>query len=225
MRRTVMLAAFLVGSVLGTSPVIGRAQSGGATLQSGIEALKASDFGRAERIFLELLKKDATASNYAYLAMAESSTGHLDQALDHFRRSLRLGNDSAVLHYYFGLAYLKNHENSAGIRELQLATLRDAKFGPARSALGVALLNAGRPREAIPHLEQARALFPEDAEVWASLVRAKFEAGEPKEAIQSADTAMEAIPDDARLPATLASCAYTIDNPRRHANCWRMPAN
>lgn len=170
----------------------------------GLQALRSNDFARAEQIFSDLVKSAPTATNLAYLAIAESSTGRLDESLKHFQEASKLGNDSPDLHYYYGLAYLQRHEYDPGIHQLRLALAKDPRLEGARMALGAALLNAGRAREAIPYLEQARAGSAHNAEVWANLVRAYFEAGERRQALDAADQAIDAVPNEPRLVSTLA---------------------
>jgi tetratricopeptide (TPR) repeat protein len=199
------LALLLLGGVFlltGSSAVA--AQSAQKLLGEGKEELKANDFKGAEKTFTELIKQDPSATNYAYLAVAELSAGAPAQAITHFQKARQLGNDSANLHFYWGMAYLQNKEASSAIRELRAALSKDPKLVQADAPLGVALLNDGRPKEAVPYLEQARTHSAGDAEVHASLVRAEFEAGEIAKALASIDAAVDAIPENSRLDATLA---------------------
>ena len=170
----------------------------------GLQALRTNNFARAEQIFSDLVHRSPTATNIAYLAIAESSTGHLDQALKHFAEASNLGNDSPDLHYYYGLAYVQHHDYGLAIRQLKLALAKDPHLEVARLALGTALLNAGHARDAIPYLEQARNGSSQNAELWADLVRAYFEAGEQKKALKTADEALDAVPNEPRLVSTLA---------------------
>ena len=73
-------------------------------LQDGRAALQANDFKRAEKTFAELVEKDPSATNYAYLAVAELSAGEAAQAIAHFQRARQLGNDSANLHFCLSTA-------------------------------------------------------------------------------------------------------------------------
>ncbi len=193
-------------------------QSAPAGVTEGVEALKVNDFARAEQIFSQLVKTEPNATNFAYLAIAEFSAGHVEQSLGHFEQASRLGNDSATLHYYFGLAYLKHGDNNLGIQQLRLVLNKNPHLDPARVALGVALLNAGRASQAIPYLEQARAGSQHDAEFWANLVRAYFEAGEQQKALQATDSALDAVPNDPRLASTLAFLCLHHQEPQKARN-------
>jgi tetratricopeptide (TPR) repeat protein len=193
-------------------------QAESARATDGVQALRSNDFARAEQIFSELVKTAPTATNVSYLAIAEFSAGHVDQSLAHFQQAIRLGNDSASLHYYFGLACLRHGDNDLGIRQLRIVLEKDPHFDPARVALGAALLNAGRAPQAIPYLEQARAGSQHDAEFWANLVRAYFEAGDRKKALETTDNALDAVPDDPRLASTLAFLCLHHQQPQKARN-------
>ena len=88
-------------------------------------------------------------------------------------------------------------------RELREALSKDPELFQADTALGIALVNAGRPKEAKPYPEQARAHSPSDAEIRANLVRAEFEAGEISQALAGIDAVVDAIPEK-----TLASTPH-----------------
>jgi len=169
-----------------------------------MRALKAGEFAQARRILSEVVKHSPSAENISYLAMAEAGTGDLVRAIADFQRSIRLGSDSAGVHYNLGIAYLKSGGPEDGIRELRVALARDPEYQSPMYALGVALLDAGRPSEAVPYLEQARTLSPHDAEIWANLVRAQFELGNSSAVLKTIDQAVRSIPGDARLLVTLA---------------------
>jgi tetratricopeptide (TPR) repeat protein len=177
-------------------------------LQSGIKAFEANDFVSARQIFSELVKRNPSAVNFNYLAMAEIGTRNLTEAIAHLQKSIQLGNRTPEAHYNLGLALMQNNEGAAGMREFREAIALDAHYVPAKHALGVALLDSGRPREAIPFLEQARKQASHSAEIWANLVRAQFEAGATPAAVRTADEAVETIPDNPHLVVTIADLCF-----------------
>jgi tetratricopeptide (TPR) repeat protein len=186
-------------------------QSPNDSLEDGIRALNAGDFASAEHIFSDLHKHAPSAENTGYLAMAEAGAGNLAQAISHFQESIRLGNDSAPVHYNLGIAYLNSGRGEDGIRELRAATAKDPNFLPSQRALGFALLDAGRPHQAVPYLEQARRQSPHDAEIWVDLVRAQFEVRNDNAALQIADQAMKAIRGNPRMNQALADLCLKYD--------------
>ncbi len=201
MRRRICLLV-LLGIVGAGLPALG--QSENELLKAGMQALGAKDFVQAQQDFSLLVAKDPSATNVAYLAVAESGTGDLRRAIPDFRRSIKLGNDSVLTRYGLGTAYLRNRQPEAALRELRLALNRDPAYLPARYALGVALLDLGRARAAMPYLEQAQKKAPGNAQFWLTLVRAQFEVGNSTVAAQLAGEATEAIPDNSQLAVGLA---------------------
>jgi tetratricopeptide (TPR) repeat protein len=175
-----------------------------SAMDGGTRALQAGDFAAAERIFADLHSHAATAENANDLAMAEAGEQKFDQAVSHFRESIRLGNDTAPVRYNLGVVYLNSGHAEEGIRELRLAATKDPKFQPALRTLGIALLRSNQARMALPYLEQARNLAPQDGEVWIDNVDAQFQLHNIDAAAQTADRAIKALPANAALDEALA---------------------
>ncbi len=201
-----MARSLVTASVIWFALVVGTgyAQAPESDLGRGVLALESGDFGRAKRILSLVVKQEPTAENLYYLAMAEASSGSVEQAIVHFRQSIRMGNRSAGVHYNLGLAYLKAKRSDAGIRELRRAVVSDSKYLLAEYALGVALVDAGQPADGILHLKGIVESNPHAADAWAQLVRAYFAAGDEAHALEMADRATAQIPEDTRLAITLA---------------------
>lgn len=209
MRRwMVLLPISIFGAILASRVPLGAAQTPEHLRRAAISAFEDGDFARAQQLFSRLVKQDPSAANFNYLAMAERSAGNIKQAIIDFRRSIQLGNASAIVHYNLGLAYLQDRQVELGIRELRRAIARDPRLKAARYNLAVALLDAGRASEAIPYLNEARKESPCAPEIWANLVRAEFEAGDANAAVHAADEAVRATPNDVRLIVTLADVCY-----------------
>jgi tetratricopeptide (TPR) repeat protein len=213
MTRSLKRAPFLAGLIV---LVVGLPaslcqQSARNSLQEGIRALNAGDFVSAEHIFSELHKHGASAENSSYLALAEAGGGDLVHAIAHFQESIRLGNDQAAVHYDLGIAYLNFGRDEDGIRELRTSLERDPKPLPPQRALGIALVNVGRPQQAVPYLEQASRLSPHDPEIWVNLARAQFDLRNDNAALQIADEALEAIPSNTRMDVALADLCLEHD--------------
>jgi len=73
--RTRAWCATLVisGSLLAAEPCLAPAETPEEMLREGKGALEAKNFNRAEKIFAQLTKQDPSATNYAYLGVAEIS--------------------------------------------------------------------------------------------------------------------------------------------------------
>ena len=145
-----------------------------------------------------------TARNYTYLAMSEAGNGHVEAAIGDFHRSIQLGNNSAAVYYDLGLADLRMHNVTQGVREIERALSIDTTLKSALYTLAVTLIEAGRPEEAIPFLLRARQESPCDARIWANLARAQFAAGDPQSALQTVDTAVNGMPSNFKSMVTLA---------------------
>jgi Tfp pilus assembly protein PilF len=96
MTRRTILCPILIAVVLASLPGRGYTQSTDAILDGGIRAFEAGDFQRAKQIFSELVRRDPSAANLGYLAMAEAADGELDQAISYFQKSIQLGDAGQV---------------------------------------------------------------------------------------------------------------------------------
>jgi len=203
--RSGLLSVFILGLCLAAAPpgVVGQPVE--EEVQEGIHALKAGDYSLARRIFERVVERAPSALNFTYLAMSEAGDGKLGPAITHFRQSIRLGNNSAEVHYNLGLVDLRAHNVSQGVRELQHALSIDPNLKSALYTLALTLLDARRPEEAVPFLFRAREQSPCDAEIWANLVRAQLEAGDTNAALRTIHEAVDGMPTNVRLFVTLAS--------------------
>ena len=183
--------------------------------QRGIQALEAGQYAAAEQVLTRLVTVHPSAAAFSYLATAEGAEGKYDQAIAHFRKSIELGNDTPSMHYVLGLAYLKVNQSGPGIRELELATTREPNFTAARYALGLALLDAGRPREALVSLQQVRGPLAKNPWMWTSLVRAQFGAGYVDGALKTIDEAANSLSPDAHMLASLARLCLDHDQAQK----------
>ena len=215
MKKTLSFALSLlfIGYALGAF-----AQADQDLIEQGLQAYNAHDFTRAQEILAALVKRDPSAWNFNLLAVAEFAGGKFDQAIAHFRRSIRLGNDSASVHYNLGLSYLQRHNTALGAREIQRALSIDPTLESARYNLAVALLDAGRSQEALPHLLQLRAESPCDPAMWANLIRAQFDTGNTEAAFRTIDEAMRGMTHNVPLIATAAALCERYHQPQKTRN-------
>jgi tetratricopeptide (TPR) repeat protein len=175
-----------------------------ANAQAGMAALQNHDFARARQIFSALVELQATAENLNYLGMAEASEDALPSAITHFRDSIRKGNNTAVVHYNLGLAYVRSNDVDFGIAELKAALAIDPNYTLAEYALGVTLVDTGNAADGIRCLERVIAVRPQAADAWANLVRAYFAVENVKNAESTIDRANAKFTDNVRIGVTLA---------------------
>lgn len=190
------------------------AQSAQALQQSGIRAFRAGNFAEAQRLFAALVEHAPSAAAFSYLAAAEDACGEYTQAIKDLKHSRQLGNDSPDLHYDLALAYLKLNQRAAGIREFRTALARAPGFAAARYALGVALLQTGRSREALRELEHVKQSFAKSPGMWVNLAHARFAAGNTASALVAVKAALQALPSDSRLTVALAGLCLSYHQPQ-----------
>jgi tetratricopeptide (TPR) repeat protein len=132
------------------------------------------------------------ASAEMHLAAALDAEGRTDEAMPHYVEAARESHGAPVPLFQAGNALLRAKRYSDAVSPLEQAMALDPTLDGGQESLGVALLNAGRPSEAIPHLEAS----PKTASVWNNLALAY----ERKNDVAKADKAFaEAIRRDPNL--------------------------
>jgi len=132
------------------------------------------------------------ASAEMHLAAALDAEGRSDEAMPHYVEAARESHGAPVPLFQAGNALLRAKRYSDAISPLEQALALDPTLDGGQESLGVALLNAGRPIDAIPHLEAS----PKTASVWNNLALAY----ERKNDVAKADKAFaEAIRLDPKL--------------------------
>jgi len=105
------------------------------------------------------------------VAMLYLQDGRAQEALTHFRESLRLNDDSAPTHYNLGLALSMLRQYPDAMREYEAAVRLDPNHADAHNNLGAMLHVAGRFDEAETHYRRALELRPDNVEARANLGR------------------------------------------------------
>jgi Flp pilus assembly protein TadD len=121
------------------------------------------------------------------LGLALWKLGRKDEALVQFREALRLKPWLASAHFNAGSLVLEESETDPSRLPEAIAHLEDAtKLHPAhtgaRSALGLALMMAGRPEEAAAELQKARELAPWKVEIHNNFGKLFLQQGDAPEA-------------------------------------------
>lgn len=132
------------------------------------------------------------ASAEMHLAAALDAEGRSDEAMPHYVEAARESHGAPVPLFQAGNALLRAKRYSDAVSPLEQAMALDPTLDGGQESLGVALLNSGRPSDAIPHLEAS----PKTASVWNNLALAY----ERKNDVAKADKAFtEAIRLDPNL--------------------------
>jgi len=79
-----------------------------------------------------------------------------------FRDVLRQGGDRAFVHHNLGIVLQQGGRLRDALAEFQAASRLEPSYGPARLLAGVSLLALNRPAEAVPVLERAVKLLPDE---------------------------------------------------------------
>jgi tetratricopeptide (TPR) repeat protein len=79
-----------------------------------------------------------------------------------FRDVLRQGGARSFVHHNLGIVLQQSGRHREALAEFQAAARLDPAFGPARLLAGVSLLALNRPAEAVPVLDRAVKLLPDE---------------------------------------------------------------
>jgi TolB-like protein/Flp pilus assembly protein TadD len=134
----------------------------------------------------------AIAEAYYYevvYGFAESPSDNRERAIDSAQKAVALDRDDAGAHCTLGRIRYLCREYAAAISELELALDLNPSLALAYYGLGAAFVFSGRPRDALPHLESAIRLSPQDPNMGSFLVRiaeAKYLVGDDEAAVRFA---------------------------------------
>ncbi|MEQ1727515.1 MAG: tetratricopeptide repeat protein [Vicinamibacterales bacterium] len=146
------------------------------------------------------------------VAMLYLQDGRPQDAVSHFRASLRLNNDSAPTHYNLGLALSMLRQYPEATREYEAAVRIDPNHAEAHNNLGAMLHVAGRLDDAAPHYRRAFELRPENAEARSNLGRLLLLQGKAAEAASQFEQALVVHPESVSALTGLAWIRATSSN-------------
>src|SRR5438552_9866119 len=162
------------------------------------------DLASAQRMFQRAIEIDPGFAR-AYAATEEAFFfqfvgGYLDtggaakaDALRFAEGAVQLDGQDAFNRYALGRALTLMRRHDSAVFELGKAIELDPSFAQAHYALGMALATCGRPKEALPHIELAMPLSPQDPYFGQFLVRraeAYLFLGRLEEAVESAERSL-----------------------------------
>ena len=159
-------------------------------------------------------------------ALLDEAAGHLERAREQSDDPRVLGNLSRVRGQQARLDPEARTERLAESLELARAALarateRDVLQPEYRLAYGLALLAAGRTDEALPHLEWAVSVAPDDIDARLALGSALSGAGRPAEALPHLRRAARLAPASVRAQRRLAEVHEALGNRREALRAWR----
>ena len=179
---------------------------GVALKQTGQLTEAVSDFQMA----VSLWPQDPVAQDS--LGEALTSMGRPDDAIPHLDEAVHLQPNSAKAHIDLAEALMKAGRVDDAAAQYRLALQLDPGSADAHYGLGGILMAQNRPREALPHLEQALPQLveasraaPEDADLHYNLGTLFGVLGRADEAIRQFSDAVGLRPDDAEAHFNLAT--------------------
>jgi tetratricopeptide (TPR) repeat protein len=131
-------------------------------LQNALRLHRSGAVGEAEKIYLEVLAKDA-ADPIAlhYLGLVRLRQSRLEEALELMRRSVAIAPSQADFHLNLGIALLDAGRPAEAIHSLQVTTLLKPALARAHLQLGKALCLAGQHERALKSLRTAADMDPQ----------------------------------------------------------------
>ncbi len=149
----------------------------------------------AERLFARVAAARPLPQTHVLIGRAYRDAGEYARAETELRTALAQDPQVRRAHYYLGMCLLADATTSPERRERAIAEFReelklDARDALASDQLGVALLDAGRPEEALPALETAAREDPRPRHLQ-HLGRALLALDRPAEAAEASRRALE----------------------------------
>lgn len=132
-----------------------------ANFAEGVAALRAGDFGTAERILLSIVEENAAAHNaWHALSVVAVRAGLADIAIERARRAVALDRKNADYLNSLGIAYTEHEDFAAAEQAFRRALKIKPTFAEAHYNLGKVLRNQGKLAESVREYERAHALEP-----------------------------------------------------------------
>ncbi len=154
------------------------------------------DAAKAWERFRKLLPDDAIGQREQANNLAQM--GQTEPGIAGLRDFLARHPDDAIGHYELGLA-LRTQDLDQARQQFDRAIELDPKYLPARTARGSLYYQEGKPEAALPDLEAAASLQPDDAGVEDRLGQAYQALNRPQDAVRVLRKAVELNPDDSKI--------------------------
>ncbi|MCD6326237.1 tetratricopeptide repeat protein [bacterium] len=158
-----------------------------------------------------IVKLDLAVQNMPNLGEAHALCGDahrllldIPEAINCYREAVRLGFDESRLRLTMVELLYASRQYEAAIGELRKMLDTNPESLPGHFLLGRLLLLVGKPGDAVPHLEQASSLRPDDSRITRLLFDAYSLSGEDEKALDLARAMVSRSPDDVMFRFHLA---------------------
>ncbi|GAB4247933.1 MAG: hypothetical protein Kow00109_24090 [Acidobacteriota bacterium] len=176
------------------------------------------DRGRAAVPAFELLarRQPSQAGFWVLYGQAEAQAGNYDLALAHFRRALELQSDLPEVHFYCGMALLRQGKLTEALEEFRTEAARRPDHVGALYHQAFILITQHRLEEAEPLLKRVIALDPRYADAYYQLGKMQLEKRQILQAVANLETAGKLASDRSHIFYQL-SRAYNLAGRRDDA--------
>jgi tetratricopeptide (TPR) repeat protein len=138
----------------------------------------------------------ATAAGFQELADDLCAEGRLDEAIEHYKRAIRLEGDDPSRHTRLGDAYLFAEDSAQALSHYRRALALNPGHGETHFCLAEMYRRFGKMKGAISLYRKAVTLVPDNAYYHYRLANAYAQAGRVEEAIRSVQEAIRLSPND-----------------------------
>jgi len=159
----------------------------------------------SERLWTHALAVSPQSSTVHYnLALILRQRGKLEEAIEHYRRSLQINARAPDALNNLGELLAQRGELEEAIQHYRQALQINPAYTKAHNNLGAVLAQRGELEEAIQHYRQALQINPADADLYYNLGEVLAQRGELEEAIKYYRQALQINPADADARIRLA---------------------
>ena len=210
LRMTAAASPGMSGSpvVNGNGEVVGVVTSGSSALHNFSSAISVKLIkGKISRERVTAIKESGledyinTATYWNSFGLAYYESGKYKDAIDAYKRAIKVDPYYTYAHLNLGVAYLKSHMQKNAVQALKRLIRIDPDDAMGHYNLGVAYYESGKYKEAIEAFKQAIRINPDFVDAHYNLGKAYGRADKYKDAIDSYKEAIKIDPDytDAHL--------------------------
>ncbi|MFT5585172.1 MAG: tetratricopeptide (TPR) repeat protein [Cognaticolwellia sp.] len=154
----------------------------------GLSCLATGRYREAEKFFLRLREHERFSRVARYhLGMVAYHLGKYNNAIQHFRQTLRERPEDPKVHARMAMAHLQLNEHQRAREACNQALMLDPSNKLARYTLGCSLLEEGNPSEALRVFKEALQEHPDHMEAYLELARTRRIAGDDAWLLQALD--------------------------------------
>lgn len=183
------------------APAAASADLAGELAYAGL-ALQSGHPEVAAKVYRGIEKGPVTAQSAAALGFLALAQKRDSDAKAHFERALQFAGVEAQVPFEYAMLLRQQGGSPQTVERYLRRTIEiQPKHAEAHFLLGIAAANGNRHADALPHLEQALAVFPRQSYFWHALAISQHQLGRTAEARRAAERALDtaSTPDQAEM--------------------------